>query len=313
MCCREMGIGMVLGLLVLPGQACPQSLVWNDQRIHSVFRVPVDSGESLLRMRITQQLDYALTLSGSIFTKGSHDPNTSQVLLIQDLLYQCQGETPYGLSFSEKIIHHLGLQYFIDSTFQFHLDDNQFETKVVWKIRKHHGFFVSCRFSTRLFDKYLLMPDDSGCLVPVLSESFLTPLTGLFSGGFQFKWPMVGSLDIGLSSAKLIWVGDKKIYRILGTDMFYGIPEEKRCLFEYGLSLQVLIRYQVARWLQWDCDLQIFKKTDLPPDVSMKNYFGFQLAKHLKASFQTRIFYEERVSKKLQLENIVSAGFLVSL
>ncbi|MBL7138440.1 MAG: hypothetical protein ISS17_06680, partial [Bacteroidales bacterium] len=249
----------------------------------------------------------------ALFINWDHDLNANQIMLLQDMIYQCRFETEQRFLVTQKIVHHLGIQYFFDSISRFHIDENQFETRLEWKICNNHGCFLSSLLSTRLFNRYTFSLNDSGSLVRTLNSSFLTPLTGLFSGGFQLKWPLFGSLNFGISSAKLTWIRDRSIYEALGTTIFYGVPENNKSLFEYGISLHLLIDHDVAKWLHWNCDLLIFKHTNLSPDISFKNNLGFRLAKFLKARIQTRIFYEEKVSKKVQLENIVAVGLVVSL
>lgn len=310
---REVACGIALSAALLPGFSPAQQLVWREAEDFTRIRIPGDTGQSLLRLKVSQHLDYAITLSGGLFINWKHDQGANQVMLIQDLVYQCRMETRKGATFSQKIVHHLGVQYFPDSIAQVYLDDNQAETRIEWKIRRYHGGFLSLLFSTRLCNRYQILPDDSGNLVRTLSESFLTPLTGLFSGGIQFRWPAVGSLNIGLTSAKLTWIRDRNIYEILATNIYYGVPEEKRFLFEYGLSIQLLINHDITRWLHWDCDLLIFKNTNMSPDIILRNNLGFRLARFLRARMQTRVYYEERVSNRVQMENIVSAGLVVEL
>ncbi len=310
---RQVAIGMVLGIVVLHGSSWAQRLVWRDRDSVRTLTIPADSGHSLISLRVTQRLEYALTLSGVLFINWENDPNDNHVMMVQDILYQCKGETERRFRFTQKVVHHLGIQYFFDSIARFHVDDNQFETRLEWRIRKNHGCFLSALFSTRIFNSYMISANDSGELARTLVSSFLTPLTGLFSGGVQFKWPFFGSLNIGITSAKLTWIRDRGIYEVLEITTYYGVPQEKRYLFEYGLSIQLLINHDLMKWLHWDCDLIIFKNTNLPPDISVKNNLGFRLAKFLKARIQTRLYYEERISKKVQLENIVSVGLVVSL
>lgn len=310
---RRVTIGWILGMVVLCGSSFAQQLIWRDQGIVRNLKFPGDSGRSLVRLRVIQQLEYDFTLSGGLYINWEHDPNANQVMLLQDLVYQCRGETEKRFCFIQKVTHHLGFQYFFDSISRFHVDDNQFETRIECRIGKHHSAFLSALVSTRLFNSYRFSKTDSGLMVRTLTSSFLTPLTALFSGGIQFKWPLFGSLNIGVTSVKLTWVRDSGIYEALETEIFYGVPEGQRVLFEYGLSIQLLINHDLLKWLHWDCDLLIFKKTDLPPDISMRNNLGFRLAKRMRARIQTRIYYEEQVRENVQLENIISVGLVVNL
>ncbi|MFH1297205.1 MAG: hypothetical protein ABIJ04_08040 [Bacteroidota bacterium] len=310
---ERIATGMVLAMFVVPVPSLAQQLVWKDQNVVRKLSIPTDSGHTFVRLRISQQVEYALTFSSALFINWNHDLNANQLMLLQDMIYQCRVETERRFRITQKIVHHLGIQYFFDSISRFHVDDNQFETRLECRLKNNHGCFLSSILSTRLFNAYNFSVNKDGYLIRTLRSSFLTPLTGLFSGGFQLKWPLFGSINFGITSAKLTWIRDKGIFDALGTAIYYGVPENKKCLFEYGISLQLLIDHEVVKWLHWNCDLLIFKHTNLSPDISFKNNLGFRLAKFLKVRIQTRIFYEERVSRKVQLENMVSVGLVVTL
>jgi len=306
-------MGAVFCLWIVPYSIPAQQLAWKEQHPAWNLNLCADSGQSPVRLRLSHRLEYSLTFSGVFFINWDHDPNKNQVMLIQDMTYECRGETDRRFRFSQKIVHHLGIQFFFDSISRIHVDDNQLDTRLEWRIRKNHGCFFSALLSTRLFNGYTLTINANGNQDRILNSSFLTPLTVLFSGGIQFKWPFFGSFNLGITSAKLTWLRDKSIYEEQHTIIYYGVPEDKGYLFEYGISLHLLIDHNIAKWLRWNCDLLVFKNMNLPPDISIRNNLAFRLAKHLRAAFQTRLFYEERISRKVQLENIVSVGIVVSI
>ncbi|MFH1159447.1 MAG: hypothetical protein V1733_00670 [bacterium] len=309
----QIATGMVWALLVLHGPSLAQQLVWRDQGVVRNLKIPADPGRSLVRLRITQKIEYSLALSGILFVNWERERNANQLVLLQDLIYQWIAVNDRKFRVIQKFTHHLGVQYFFDSIARFHLDDNTLETRVEWKLRKNHGIFLSSCLSTRIFNAYTVTMNDSGYQVRSLNSSFLTPFTGIFSTGFQCKWPMFGSLNFGISSAKLTWIRDKSIYEAQQTEVCFGVPSTKKSLLEYGVSFQFLVDTDLVKWMHWNCDLLIFKNTDLPVDVSLKNQFGFRINRVLKVRLQTRVFYEEQVSRKVQIENMVSVGLSVSL
>ncbi|MBC8315876.1 MAG: hypothetical protein ISR57_07435 [Bacteroidales bacterium] len=309
------GVWGYFGIIILctPTPLAAQHLVWNDSVNVMNLKNLADSGESIIRLRITQQLDYALTLSSLFFINWEHEQNVKQVMVLHDFVYQCHVDNTRKFRFTQKITHHLGGQYFFDSIFRFHVDDNILETRLEWKLRKNHGIFLSSIISTRLFNRYDFSLNDSGNLVKKINSSFLTPMTGTFSGGFRFNWPRFGSLNFGLSSAKFTWIRDKQIYEAQKTNIYYGVTSDKKNLVEYGFSLQLQIDRDLVKWIHWNCDLLLFKNAAAPVDIIMRNLFTIRITRFLKTQFQTRIYYEEQISKKLQLENIVSVGFSVRL
>jgi hypothetical protein len=116
-------------------------------------------------------------------------------------------------------------------------------------------------------------------------------------------------LDIGISSAKLTWLLDQDIFDKTGCDSFYGVQKGRRKLIEYGLSVHLLIDRGIGKKLQWNCDLLLFKAGNSPADLTLKNLFAYRINRFLKTSLQTRLFYDEDVSKQLRMENLLSFGF----
>lgn len=307
-----MALGGLLFIISVERSAA-QQLVGNNLVIVRDLNSLADSGCPLLRLRITQSIEYSLALSGIFFVNWEKDRGGNHLVLLQDLLCQWLAENGRNLRVIQKFTHHLGLQYFFDSIARFHIDENTLDTRLEWKFRKNYGLFFSSSLSTRIFNLYTLEPNDSGYQVRSLHSSFLTPFTGIFSAGFQFRWPGFGSLNFGLSSSRLTWIRDKSVYEAQQTDIWYGVPSVKKGLLEYGISFQFLVDADLVKWFHWNCDLLIFKNTDLPVDLSLKNLFRFRINRFLKVRLQTRVFYEEQVSKKVQFENMISVGFSLTL
>jgi len=77
--------------------------------------------------------------------------------------------------------------------------------------------------------------------------------------------------------------------------------------------MHVLIDKEIGRWGKWDCDILVFKNFNKPVDLVLKNLIGIKINKFIKTSIQTRLIYEEDVSKSLQMENLISLGFAIRL
>ena len=75
------------------------------------------------------------------------------------------------------------------------------------------------------------------------------------------------------------------------------------------MSFQLLIDKDLFKFLHWNCDLLLFKNYHAPVDLTLKNLFGFKISKLLRSNINTNILFEEKVSKHLQLENLISIGF----
>ena len=266
-----------------------------------------------LKPRFTQKLEYSFTFSNAIFTNWSHENNTNQFFLQQNVKYLCQLGNERTFHFSNCLTHDLGFQYFFDSLMKVNLDENTLTTIIETQIGNRLSVVVSSVLATRILKGFDYCVNDSGQEMKILNSSFLTPLIGTFSAGFGIDWKNLGSITIGISSARLTYLKNTQIFKIRNVKEFYGVPEGKNHRFEYGISLRFIAAKEFLKRVSWDCDLLLFKDYHAPVDVTFKNLIGLKINKFLKTSIQTRILYEEKVNKKLQLENLISVGFYIHL
>jgi len=287
--------------------------VWTDSVILVNLIPNAASGQTLIKSRLTQEWEFTVTCSNLSYVNWQHDKNVSQLTFLQNLKYRSKFENKHHLLITQYFEHSLGLQLFFDSLSKFQIDDNSLDTRIEFAINKSLTVSFLSHISTRLFNGFDYEPDTSGNLLRTLNSSFLTPLLWTFSGGMGWTVPRFFSIHLGLSGAKLTYVRDKKIYENLGLPSFYGVDRDNDYLFEYGLSMQLVIDKEFCSWMHWDCDILIFKEQEKPPDLILKNRIGVRINKFLKTTIQTRIYYEEAVSKKVQMENIIAIGFYLRL
>ena len=305
-------VGLVL-LCLANHPSNGQDLVRKDNTGRSRSTDSLKSENHPNRIRITRELDYSVSFSNLLLLNWLHDKDANQVMGLQNLKYRMVAENANGFSISNLFTHNLGFQAYFDSITKVYMDDNSLNTKIGFRINKNYSVVVNSNLSSRFLQGFDYSVDDSGKQVIILNSSFLTPLIWTFSLGFGITWKDFGSLSFGLTGGKLTFIQMKKIYEIRHVTEYYGVPEGKNPLFEYGLSLQFLVNRDFLTRIHWDCDLLIFKNYNAPVDLNFKNLIGIRINKFLKTSIQTRIYYEQKVSKNLQLENLVSLGFYVHL
>lgn len=308
--CGKAWIGCIWlcgSFLVLAG-AHGQQLMLNDTV--ALFRIedPANPGISLIRYRFVAHTEYALALSGTWRTGMNQSDGVNQAALLQNLKYRSQIITGRGFRFSGNLTHDLGIQYFFDSIFRFHPDVHTWDARAEIRTGKFTSVSLSIRLSTRLFNAWDYRKSPAGSLLKKRMASFLTPLTGTFAAGFLWKNPDIAEINLGVAGGKFTWIGDRSVYTSLGVDVFRGVPERKGILIEYGLMMQLLIDREFFRRIRWNCDLQIFKNFLKPLDFSLKNNLVFRISRHMTGTFQTRMDYDEEVSRKVQMENVVTLG-----
>jgi hypothetical protein len=269
--------------------------------------------EQLIRAYLTQDLDYFLSLSGFQFLNCDHDKKNNYLVFLQSVKYKVLISKDSMFCLSNILVHDLGFQFIFDSITRIYPDETTLSTYFSLRLHKNFNFILNSDISTRLLNNYDYSADDHGNPVKVLSSSFMTPLTMTFSCGLGLSMPGFGEMNLGISSAKITYIRDRTIFERLNVSDFYGIPKGKNHCLEYGLSLRFLIDKDLFNKVHWNCDILLFKNYLSPVDFSLKNFICFNLNKYIKTSIQTRILYEEKINKNLQLENNVNIGLSIHL
>lgn len=283
--------------------------------VDAQITIPMDS---LLRdvrhkARFEQELDYTLSASNLLFCNGQHDKNADSFILLQNLKYNFSLSAGRVLRFSGSLQHNLGLLSYFDSITLVRPDDNTLNTRFDIRLTKTMSFTLNSILASRILNGYDYSADDSGRVIKVLNSAFCTPLQWTFSGGLSVKWQGLGSMNLGISTAKFTYIRDRSIFRKQNVNTYYGVPEGKDHIFEYGLSFQFLADKEFFKRIRWNCDMLLFKNYTAPIELTLKNNFGVRISKFLKLSIQSRVLYEEKVSRHVQMENLVTFGFYVHL
>lgn len=290
-------------------EADGQFLVLKDTMVLTTIENPFDHGVSPLKFHLTQDLEYSISFSNLLFLNWQRVSGDNQAALFQYIKYKTKLNNARNFTISTSFIHNLGVQVFFDSISRFQPDENVMDTRIDLRVQKNLCLTVLSNVSTRLFNAYDYSSDTSGDLMRTLRAAFLTPLLCTFSAGLGWTVPRYGTLTVGLSAAKLTLIRNKEVYDELGISEFYGVPKDKSHAFEYGLSLHLTVDKKFSGRIQWTCDAQAFKNYKKPIDIVIKNLIGIRINKFLKTSIQTRLLYEQQVSKCLQVENLITIGF----
>lgn len=296
-----------------PGGCAGQDVTWRDTVRFFSLQQQSGARRPPLKLRFTSTTEYAFSVSGSLLVNWQKDQRANQVALQHSLRHRSVLTNNLNLVLTTCILHNLGLQCFFDSITRFSPDENTLDTRLDLRIGRFLSASLSANLTTRLFNGYEYLPNDSGLQVRILTSAFMTPVTLMLSAGITVQWKQFGTLTAGLSGGKLTGVVNRQIWETRDGETFYGVQRSKGYLVEYGWTLQVLIDRDLFPRVHWNCDLLLFKNPARPPDLSMRNYFGIKINRFLCAGIQTRLYYEAQLSPAIQLENLVSLGFSVSL
>lgn len=304
---------VLLVIWLLPVCGIAQSLFLRDTvSLFSVARL-ADSGSSPVKYQLAQDLEYSLSFSGLQFTNWHQGADADVLSLLHHVKYRMLFTNLRKIKITNFLTHDLGIQYFFDSIFKFQPDESNLDTRIEFDLGKRVNVTIFSKLSTCLFNTYLYEAALNGARVKKLRASFLSPLLWSVSSGFGWTQPGMGTLSLGLVTTKLTWLRNRLVYPQQDVAISYGVPDGKSHLFEYGLSMHLLVDKEVLKRVHWNCDLLVFKNYQKPVDLVMKNIIGVKISRFLKISIQTRLNYEQEVSRYLQVENQLSVGFYYNL
>jgi hypothetical protein len=216
-------------------------------------------------------------------------------------------------SISGTLDHELGFQFFNDSVTSVHPDETSLSLKLSLKLFKRTDLALHLMVTTQLMKGHEIVADEQGNPIRVATSSFLTPVVFSGSLGISNNWPGLGDLNLGIAGAKLTWLRDRQVFERLKQDVLYGVSREKGFRLEYGLTLRLLVDKDLFKKVHWHIDLLVFQGYQDPPDFSLKNLLSFRLNRFIKTSLQTKISYEEKLSKNIQIENHLNIGLAIQL
>jgi hypothetical protein len=259
------------------------------------------------------ELDYTLSANCLLLVNDQHGNRANQAGMQQNLQVRYSVDRGKRFVFSTNLSHNLGFRYLFDSITELNQDDNLLTTRLDLAFARRWTLTFTSNITSRLFRSYDYRKDGTGQQVKVMNSSFLTPLVWLFSWGIGYSHPSFGKVNLGITGGKFTFIRETRIFEWREVDSYYGVEKGHNHLLEYGMMFQLLIDKDLVNSLHWKCDLSLFKNYNAPVDFSLKSLFGFKINKYLKTSLSTKILYEEKLSRQLQMENLLSIGFYIHL
>lgn len=264
------------------------------------FYPPRDS-RFVLPVHTSSSFRTECSFSAGLFTLNN-DPgrnNAGYLFTSENVLLQWSVDRPGSYTVITTLIHRLGAEWWFDSTAAISLDENFLKCHFEWKPFTFAGITVDSELSSRLFNDF--SPNHE------LRASLLTPLIWNLASGISFRFSDVFILA-GINGLRMIYLTDKRISSLESIRSYYNIPENKPCVIDYGLHLQVRIDKMIRTHFRWNLEFMGFLNPGQPAGFSLRNLVEFTWNKILVTSLHTNISYDHRLGPKLKLENRLTVG-----
>jgi hypothetical protein len=305
-------MAVYLGISAEPdktGQPAPTSLFTD----HGIQETKSKEKNKRTRLTLNQHLDYLVSASCFIYVNTPASSGFNHLDLLQNLKYHLIICHDSIWNITSDLVHNLGFRLFFDSITYIHTDDNVLTTRINVRMARILAATFCSDLSTGIFNHFEYRDDGKGTRIKICTGSFLTPMVWTLSAGLGLQLKAFGTLNFGISSARLTFLADRSVFDLPDLLEFHGVPRDRNHVFEYGLSLGLMISRTILNTVHWDFDLKLFKEYRSPADITVENNLNIRFLKFLNAGLKTRVLYDEEVNKKVQMENILSMGFFFRL
>ena len=257
---------------------------------------------------VIEKINYSFSVSHFYASTSDGTTNLSQFFILHFFNYSIVINRNNTLILTQGFEHKLGFLYIADTVFQKQDDLNEYTCDASFPLNQFIDFSLRSSAKTGLLSAFNYVAD-TGKLSKQMVSGFLTPLICLFSTGFNVRKEKLILINIGLSSVRLNYIFDKRVYENSETGQYYGVRRDQKYLFEYGLSTHVLVNKRLMDNFYWRCDIKAFKNYNKPCDVDINNIVTYKTHNHFKTSIETGIKYDEKIKKTVQLKNMLTIGF----
>ena len=257
---------------------------------------------------VIEKVSYSFAANHFFESTINGTTNLSRFFILHLFNYSIKINRNNALILTQGFEHKLGFLYIADSIFQKQDDRNEYTCYASFPFNQFIDFSLRTSAKTALFSTFNYGAD-TGNLSKQMVTGFLTPLICLFSTGLNLKKKNLISINIGLSSVRLNYIFDKRVYANSETELYYGVRRDQKFLFEYGLSTHVLVDKKITDNIFLKCDIKAFKNFNMPCDVDINNTVTYKTHNHFKTSIETGIKYDEKMMKTVQLKNLLTIGF----
>lgn len=265
-------------------------------------------------LKISNQNEFAYRFSISALSQWNN--RDSQLLHTvsgtQDMDYSSLWQSGH-LTIHLKFISELGYVYLWDSIFVKQKDEQTIRFEVAATIKKSWQISFNSMVNTPLYRMVVSLPVDSAGRTRWLAGDFLTPLKAILSVGIQRNIHALGNVQLGLSSLKVTYVRNRKVFETPGNTSFHGIKPGHSWKYSYGISSSLDFRREISSHVSWELYLLAFLPKDDPLNLNLRNLFSIKAGRALNASIKTSIVYDKTCPVEFQMENLITIGFLFEL
>jgi len=218
-----------------------------------------------------------------------------------------------GFTVILKLTSELGYAGFPDSLFQKQKDIQTIRYELSSKVNRHFHLSLNTFTSTPLYRMIQYGIVDTLGTTGRFAGSFLTPLVMVVSAGVKITAGGLGSFHVGLSSLKMVYLKDPRVFMSLEVNRFYGVKKGDQWQCEFGMSSSVDLAKKLTPQLNWQCRVDAFMTRNKPVDIHFKNSLTFKTGRSMNATLQSSIVYDKDLIHIFQTENLLTVGFSIRL
>ncbi len=151
-----------------------------------------------------------------------------------------------------------------------------------------------------------------------MSSSYFSPGYIIYSAGVSYNFLNTSRLEIGLVGGQITKVRNDRLYEVRNEQVLYGVERGRRKQIEFGLTAQLQMPMRkIGKYFYWENSSRVFvkgKEIDKLSgyQVDVNNGLHFLFLKYMRIGIRSKINYDETVSEKPYISNMILFGFYLS-
>lgn len=217
------------------------------------------------------------------------------------------------------MFNEFGIRYFIDSITNKAQDQHEVRNNVQIPLKKNLKLNLGFTVKTQLWRHFEYRPDSSGNgLQRYLYTDYFSPGYMLYTCGFSLSFMRNAVLDIGLVGGKTTKIKNQNIFDDRRATTLYGLQKGETKKFNYGINVQLNVPPQkIGKHFGWECYTTAFVTKEQIGrlkgyTIDATNVFHYLFLKNLRVTLRTTVKYDELLSDKIFMMNMLSVGFYLS-
>lgn len=273
--------------------------------------------ESWREMKNYFRLDFFTSVNAFYYQNPRNVQEQSHVYAYYNFQLVNQFSTKY-ISINTFLFNEFGYKKFIDSIALKHDDQYAYKFDINTTLHKKMQACISYQVKSQIWKTYSYEKDSLLQVQRSLYADYFSPGYINYSAGISYSFWNTARFECGLASGQTTKIRNTSIFDSRKSQQLYGIQKGNKKEHAFGLNLQLQIpAKKLGKYFYWENSSRVFVSNKSIHQLStyvvdLNNGIHFLFLKYLRIGVRTKMNYDQQVSSKVYMSNMLLFGFYLS-